>query len=373
MLLYASLFFLLILTPNAQALLKENNISSKKAIIFGATGQDGTYLSEFLLEKGYEVHGISRRNSSNDIFKSNPQFFFHFGDVSNSATVIKLIQAIQPDEIYNLAAQSNVKVSFDYPEETAEVNAIGTLRILEAVKLLGLEKNVKFFQAASSELYGLAPEIPQTEKTPFSPRSPYGISKLYSYWITVNYREAYGLFACNGILFNHESPLRGEAFVTRKISIAACRYKLGSQDILYLGNLDIQRDWGYAKDYVEAMWLMLQQDKADDYVIATGESHSVREFVELAFKEVGVEIEWHEKGVDEFGVDKNTGNIIVKIDPKYYRPIEGGIALGNALKAENQLRWKPKTNFPELLKIMILADFAKEKSRQPLRHKLQVL
>lgn len=331
----------------------------KKALIFGVTGQDGTYLKVLLLSKNYEVHGVSR-TASTTISEGNPHYFLHSGDVSNSATVFKLIQSIQPDEIYNLAGVSSVKVSFDSPEETGKVNAIGTLQILEAIRLLGLEKRVKFFQAASSEMFGLAQECPQTEKTPFHPRSPYGVSKLYSYWITVNYREAYGIFACNGILFNHESPLRPETFVTRKITLAVCRYKLGLQQVLYLGNLDVMRDWGYAKDYVEAMWLMLQQDQPDNYIIATGETHSVREFVELAYKEVGVEIEWSGQGLDEHGIDKSNGSIIVRIDPKLYRPSEVNFILGNPLKAEKILHWKAKTKFADLLKIMVDADYHKE-------------
>lgn len=330
----------------------------RKALIFGVTGQDGVYLKEFLLNKNYEVHGVSRAVASRHFDEAN--YYAHSGDVSNAATVFRLIQSIQPDEIYNLAGQSAVKASFDSPEETARVNSIGTLQILEAIRLSGLEKKVKFFQAASSEMFGLAKESPQTEKTPFHPRSPYGVSKLYSYWITINYREAYGIFGCNGILFNHESPLRGEGFVTRKITLGACRYKLGLQEVLYLGNLDAKRDWGFAKDYVEVMWLMLQQDQPDDYVIATGEMHSVREFVELAFKSLGIYIEWKGEGVDECGIDKSTGNIVVRVDPKYYRPCEVDCIKGDSSKAEKLLNWKPKTKFSELLKIMVEADYRKE-------------
>lgn len=349
----------------ASATLDISQSHRKKALIFGVTGQDGSYLAEFLLDKNYEVHGVARKPpslSSNHPFKqisSHSQFFFHVGDINNSVALIQLIGNIQPDEIYNLAAQTHVKVSFDSPEETAETNALGTLRILEVIKLLGLEKKVRFFQASSSELFGLVQESPQTEKTPFYPRSPYGVAKLYGYWITVNYRESYGIFACNGILFNHESPLRGESFVTRKITLAACRYKLGRQKVLYLGNLDSKRDWGYAKDYIEAMWLMLQHDKPEDYVIATGEAHSVREFVELAFKELGIDIEWHGQGIEEYGVNKATGETIVKVDPVYYRPKDIDFLLGKAEKAEKILKWKPRTSFKELVKIMIEADYRK--------------
>ncbi len=339
----------------------------KKALIFGVTGQDGAYLVEFLLKKNYEVHGVKRRSSSLntgrvDSFYRDPHnasdFFLHYGDLVDSANVIHLLQTIQPDEVYNLAAQSHVKVSFELPAYTGQVNALGTLNVLEGIRSLNLK--AKFYQASTSELYGLVQEIPQSEKTQFYPRSPYAVSKLYGFWITKNYREAYGIFACNGILFNHESPLRGETFVTRKITRAACRYVLGLQDTLYLGNLDSKRDWGYAKDYVEAMWLMLQQDQADDYVIATGETHSVREFVELAFKELGVLIEWHGEGVEEYGVDSQNGNIIVKVDPRYYRPTEVDLLLGDPRKAEEVLHWTPKTKFQELLKIMIQADYKLE-------------
>jgi GDPmannose 4,6-dehydratase len=353
---------------NHQAIHDEGNLP-KKALIFGITGQDGAYLTEFLLNKNYKVHGVIRQSSLantarldsfiQDSAIFNQSLFLHYGDLTDSMSVFELIQRIHPDEIYNLAAQSHVRVSFDLPEYTAEVDALGTLRILETIKLLDLVKKVKFYQASTSELYGLVQETPQTEKTPFYPRSPYGVAKLYGYWITVNYRESYGIFACNGILFNHESPLRGETFVTRKITLAACRHKLGLQDVLYLGNLDAKRDWGYAKDYVEAMWRMLQQDKPDDYVIATGETHSVREFVELAFKELDIEIEWQGEGIEEQGINKETGEIIVKIDPKYYRPSEVDFLLGKAAKAEKILKWKPKTSFKELVKIMIEADYEK--------------
>lgn len=344
-------------------------LPKKKALIFGITGQDGAYLTEFLLSKNYEVHGVKRRSSSpntsridqfyEEIRDEKCRFFLHYGDLTDPTNVISLVQMIQPDEIYNLAAQSHVKVSFELPTYTADVDALGTLHILEAIRLLDLMDKIKYYQASTSELYGLVQEIPQTEKTPFYPRSPYGVAKLYGYWITVNYREAYDIFACNGILFNHESPLRAETFVTRKITLAACRYKLGLQDVLYLGNLDAKRDWGYAKDYVEAMWLMLQQEKPDDFVIATGETHSVREFVELAYKELGIEIEWFGNGVDEYGVDKSNGKAIVKVDPRYYRPTEVDLLLGSAAKAEKILKWKPRTNFKDLVKIMVEADFKK--------------
>lgn len=345
------------------------DIPSKKAIIFGITGQDGAYLTELLLNKNYEVHGVMRHCSIinttrldpfiHDMSLFNRRLFLHYGDLTDTVSIIEIIQSVQPDEIYNLAAQSQVRISFDIPEYTAEVDALGTLRILEAVRLLNLSKKVKFYQASTSELYGLVQEKPQTEQTPFYPRSPYGVAKLYAFWISVNYRESYGMFACNGILFNHESPLRGEMFVTRKITLAACRHKVGLQDVLYLGNLDAQRDWGYAKDYVEAMWLILQQEKPEDYVIATNEIHSVREFVELAFGELDIEIEWEGEGVDECGINKETGEIIVKIDPQLYRPSEVDFLLGKADKAAKNLNWKPKTTFRELVKIMIDADFKK--------------
>ena len=348
---------------------ESNNVPRKKALIFGITGQDGAYLTAFLLKKNYEVHGVMRRSSSHntsrldefaqEIRDPDCSFFLHYGDLYDDANIINLIQAIEPDEIYNLAAQSHVKVSFELPLYTADVNALGTLRILEGIRHLGFEKKVKFYQASTSELFGLVKETPQTEKTPFHPRSPYGVSKLFAYWITVNYREAYGLFACNGILFNHESPLREETFVTRKITLAACRYKLGMQDVLYVGNLDSVRDWGYAKDYVEAMWLILQQENPDDYVVATGETHSVREFVQLAFNALGVEIQWHGTGAEEYGVDTKTGKTIVAVDPQYYRPAEVDFLIGDTTKAKEVLGWKPKTNFQELLKIMVQADFKK--------------
>ena len=347
-------------------MIKDKNI----AFISGITGQDGSYLTELLLEKGYEVHGIIRRSSSfntgridhiiNDE-KYKDRFFFHHGDVTDTSNLNRLLEKIQPDEIYNLAAQSHVKVSFEIPDYTAQVDALGTLRFLDAIRETHL--NIKFYQASTSELYGKVQEIPQTEKTPFYPRSPYGVAKLYGYWIIVNYREAYDLFACNGILFNHESPRRGETFVTRKITRAASRIKEGIQDVLYLGNLDAKRDWGYAPEYCEGMWLMLQQDKPDDYVMATGENHTIREFCELAFKELDIQIEWQGKGEGEIGVDAQTGKQIIGIDEKYYRPTEVEQLMGDASKAKNELGWEPKITLNELVKIMVKADWEKVKRR----------
>ncbi|MEE1289993.1 MAG: GDP-mannose 4,6-dehydratase [Spirochaetota bacterium] len=338
----------------------------KKALITGITGQDGSYLAEFLLEKGYEVHGMIRRSSLinthridhlyKDPHYNDVRLFLHYGDLTDSTNIIRLIQQIQPDEIYNLAAMSHVKVSFDTPEYTGNADGLGTLRFLDAIRLLGMEKKVKFYQASTSELYGKVVETPQKETTPFYPRSPYGVAKLYGYWITKNYREAYDIFGCNGILFNHESPRRGETFVTRKITMAAAAIKVGLQDKLYLGNIDSKRDWGFAKDYVEGMWMMLQQEKADDFVLATGETHTVREFVELTFKELGMEIEWKGSGVDEKGIDKATGKTLIEIDPKYFRPTEVDLLLGDASKAERELGWKPKTKFYELVSMMTKAD-----------------
>lgn len=347
----------------------ENTATVKKALIFGVTGQDGAYLAELLLEKGYEVHGVKRRSSSlntervdhiyQEIDIPNRKFILHYGDLADGMNVCSLIQQIQPDEIYNLAAQSHVKVSFEIPEYTSDIDGLGVLRILEAIHLLGLEKKTKFYQASTSELYGLSPDNILNENSPFYPRSPYAVSKLYAYWITINYREAYGIYACNGILFNHESPLRGETFVTRKITLAACRQKLGLQDVLYLGNLDAMRDWGYAKDYVEAIWLMLQQKEAKDLVIATGESHSVREFVELVYCELGYEIEWHGSGCEEYGMDKATNRVLIKIDPRYFRPTEVPHLQGDPSLAASELNWKPRTSFQELVKIMVEADYQK--------------
>ena len=338
----------------------------KVALVTGITGQDGAYLAEFLLEKGYTVHGIKRRSSSfntaridhlyKDPHERNVNFFMHYGDLTDSTNLIRIIQEVKPDEIYNLAAQSHVQVSFETPEYTANSDAIGTLRLLEAIRILGLEKKTKFYQASTSELYGKVQEIPQKETTPFYPRSPYAAAKLYAYWITINYREAYGIFACNGILFNHESPIRGETFVTRKITMAATRIKYGMQERLYLGNLDAKRDWGFAKDYVEAMWLMLQQKTPDDYVIATGENHSDREFTELAFKELGIDIIWQGEGAEEVGIDSRTGKIIVEVDPGYYRPTEVELLIGDSSRARRKLGWKPKVRLEELVKMMIKSD-----------------
>jgi GDPmannose 4,6-dehydratase len=339
---------------------------STVALITGITGQDGAYLAEFLLEKGYIVHGIKRRSSSfntarvdhlyKDPHDRNVNFFMHYGDLTDSTNLIRIIQEVQPDEIYNLAAQSHVQVSFETPEYTANSDGLGTLRLLEAIRILGLENKTKFYQASTSELYGLVQEIPQKETTPFYPRSPYAAAKLYAYWITINYREAYGIFACNGILFNHESPIRGETFVTRKITMAATKIKYGMQERLYLGNLDAKRDWGYAKDYVEAMWLMLQQEEPEDYVIATGETHSVREFTELAFKELGINIIWQGEGVEEVGIDASTSRVVVEVDPRYYRPTEVEILIGDPSKAREKLGWKPKVKLEKLVKLMIKSD-----------------
>lgn len=343
----------------------------KVALISGITGQDGSFLAEFLIDKGYEVHGILRRSSSFNTgriehlyldewvrdMKKSRLINLHWGDMTDSSSLIRIIQAVRPDEIYNLAAQSHVKVSFDVPEYTAEADAIGTLRMLEAVRILGLEKKTKIYQASTSELFGLVQEVPQKETTPFYPRSPYGVAKQYGFWITKNYRESYGMFAVNGILFNHESERRGENFVTRKITLAASRIAQGFQDKLYLGNLDSLRDWGYAKDYVECMWLILQHETPEDFVIATGKYHTVREFCTLAFKEVGIELRWEGKGVEEKGIDVNTGRELVAVDPKYFRPAEVEQLLGDPTKAKTMLGWNPrKTSFPELVKIMVQHD-----------------
>ncbi|MDB4990640.1 MAG: GDP-mannose 4,6-dehydratase [Myxococcaceae bacterium] len=338
----------------------------KKALVTGITGQDGAYLAELLLSKGYEVHGVKRRSSSFNTARidqlheepnqPNRRFFLHHGDLTDSSSLMHILQKSQPDEIYNLGAQSHVAVSFEEPEYTANSDAVGTLRLLEGVRTLGLSKHTKFYQASTSELYGLVQETPQSETTPFYPRSPYGVAKLYAYWITVNYREAYGLFACNGILFNHESPRRGETFVTRKITRGLARIKLGMQPCLYLGNLDARRDWGHARDYVEAQWLMLQQAAPEDFVIATGEQHSVREFVELAAARLQVHIEWSGRGDDEVGIDTATGKAIIKIDPRYQRPAEVETLLGNATKAREKLGWRARTSFTELVHEMVDAD-----------------
>ena len=346
---------------------------NKVALITGVTGQDGSFLAEFLIEKGYEVHGIIRRSSSFNTERIEHLYFeewvrdmkrgralnLHYGDMTDSSSLIRIIQQTQPDEIYNLAAQSHVKVSFDVPEYTAETDATGTLRLLEAVRILGLEKKTKIYQASTSELFGLVQEIPQRETTPFYPRSPYGVAKLYGFWITKNYRESYGMFAVNGILFNHESERRGETFVTRKITLAAARIAAGEQDKLYLGNLSALRDWGYARDYVECMWLMLQPDTPEDFVIATGEQHSVREFTERAFHEVGIDLRWEGEGVEERGIDIATGRILVEVDPKYFRPAEVETLLGDPTKAKELLGWNPsKTSFEELVRIMVRHDVA---------------
>jgi GDPmannose 4,6-dehydratase len=334
-------------------------------LLTGVTGQDGAYLAEFLLGKGYQVHGIKRRTSLfntdridhlyQDPHEENVRLTLHHGDLTDATTLIRIIKEIEPDEIYNLAAQSHVAVSFEEPEYTANSDALGTLRLLEAIRILGLERKTRFYQASTSELYGLVRETPQRETTPFYPRSPYAVAKLYAYWITVNYREAYGIFACNGILFNHESPVRGETFVTRKITRGLARIKLGMQKTLYLGNLDVQRDWGHARDYVEAQWLMLQQDQPDDYVLATGEQHSVRQFIELAATELGMGVHWRGEGSDEQGVD-DEGRCIVAIDPRYFRPTEVPALLGDATKARTRLGWAPKTSFGELVKEMASSD-----------------
>lgn len=336
-------------------------MTAKTAFITGITGQDGFYLAELLLQKGYVVHGLERRGS---LIKTdrliplleNKNLHLHYGDMTDSANLIRLMSEIQPDEVYNLAAQSHVKVSFDTPEYTANADAMGTLRLLEAIRILKLEKKTKFYQASTSELYGLVQETPQRETTPFYPRSPYAVAKLYGYWITVNYREAYGMFACNGILFNHESPLRGETFVTRKITRAVAAIAKGLQDTLFLGNMDAQRDWGHARDYVEGMWRMLQQDKADDFVLATGEMHSVREFVVLAFRAAGIELEWSGSAENEKGVCKKSGKTLVAVDPQFYRPTEVELLLGDATKAKTKLGWAPQTTFDQLVKEMMDAD-----------------
>jgi GDPmannose 4,6-dehydratase len=350
----------------------------KKALITGITGQDGAYLAEFLLGKGYEVHGIKRRSSSfntarvdhlyRDPHETGVHFRMHYGDLTDATNLIRIVQEVQPDEIYNLAAQSHVMVSFETAEYTANADALGALRLLEAIRILDMTDHVRFYQASTSELFGKVQSIPQSERTPFYPRSPYGVAKLYAYWICVNYREAYNMFACNGILFNHESPIRGETFVSRKITRAVARIKLGLQKKMYLGNLDAKRDWGHAKDFVRAMWSMLQQKTADDYVIATGESHSVREFAELAFREIGLEIQWKGRGVNEKGVARDVkgdkeetasirkGDVVVEVDPRYFRPTEVDELLGDATKARNRLGWSPKISFQEMVSSMVQSD-----------------
>lgn len=340
---------------------------AKRALITGITGQDGSYLAELLLSKGYEVHGIKRRSSSfntaridhiyEDFHKDDAKFFLHYGDMTDTSNLVRLIQQIEPDEVYNLAAQSHVKVSWDCPEFTADTDAIGTLRLLEALRVTGLDKKAKFYQASTSELYGMIQEPIQNEKTPFYPRSPYGVAKLYGYWITVNYRESFGMFASNGILFNHESPRRGETFVTRKITMAAARIKLGLQDKLYLGNLNSKRDWGHARDYVEGMWRILQHEKPDDFVLATGRTTSIRDFVKMSFKHLDMDIEFKGKGVNEKGIDKKTGKVVVEVDPRYFRPAEVDVLLGDASKAKKLLKWEPKTSLENLCKEMVENDF----------------
>ena len=347
---------------------------TKRALITGITGQDGAYLAEFLIGKGYEVHGIKRRTSLfntdridhlyQDPHEKNRHFFLHHGDMTDSSSLVRIMQQVQPDEIYNLAAQSHVAVSFEEPEYTADSDALGALRLLEAIRILGLEKKSRFYQASTSELYGLVQEVPQRETTPFYPRSPYAVAKLYAYWITVNYREAYGLYACNGILFNHESPIRGETFVTRKITRALARIKLGLQDCLYLGNLNAKRDWGHARDYVEMQWLMLQQDVAEDFVIATGEQHSVRDFVDAAANEIGMPVTWRGSGVDEKGYDAK-GRCIVAVDPRYFRPAEVETLLGDPTKAREKLGWESRTSFVDLVGEMMRGDL-KEAERDAL-------
>jgi GDPmannose 4,6-dehydratase len=339
----------------------------KKALITGITGQDGSYLAEFLLEKGYEVHGIVRRSSCLNRFRIDhlvnnkemyfKRFFLHYGDMTDSISLSNIIQKVMPDEIYNLAAQSHVKTSFEIPEITASIDALGPLKVLEIVKNLGLADKTKIYQASTSELYGKVIETPQSENTPFYPCSPYGVSKLYGFWIVKNYREAYNLFACNGILFNHESERRGLNFVTRKITLGLSKIRLGIEDCLELGNLNSKRDWGHAKDYVRAMWLMLQQEKAEDFVVATGETHTIREFVELAAKELGFDLEWVGVGIDEKGIDKNTGKIIVKINPRFFRPVEVDVLIGDPRKAKEKLGWEAKIKFEELVKLMVKNDY----------------
>ena len=340
----------------------------KKALITGITGQDGAYLAELLLSKGYEVHGLKRRSSLfntdridhlyQDKHRDDINFYLHYGDLTDATNLIRIIQEVQPNEIYNLGAQSHVKVSFEVPEYTANSDAVGTLRLLEAIRILKMEKKIKFYQASTSELYGKAQEVPQTENTPFYPRSPYGVAKLYAYWIVRNYREAYGMYASNGILFNHESPLRGETFVTRKITRAVAKISVGLQEKLYIGNLNAKRDWGHARDYVEGMWLMLQQDKPEDYVLATGITTTVRDFCFMAFSEVGISINWEGKGNQEKGIDASTGKVLVEVDPNYYRPTEVDLLIGDATKAKEQLNWQPKVNISSLVKEMVASDVA---------------
>ncbi len=349
----------------------------KRALITGVTGQDGAYLAEFLLGKGYEVHGIKRRSSSfnteridhlyQDPHDAGVRFHLHYGDLTDATNLIRILQEVRPDEIYNLGAQSHVQVSFETPEYTAETDGLGTLRLLEAIRILGMEQTCRFYQASSSELFGKVTETPQVETTPFYPRSPYAVAKLFAYWIVVNYREAYGIHASNGILFNHESPLRGETFVTRKITRAAARIKLGLDETLHLGNLDAKRDWGFAGDYVELMWLMLQQDEPDDYVMATGVTTSVRDFVRAAFGHLGIALRFEGEGVDERGVDDATGRVLVRVDPRYFRPTEVDLLLGDATKAREKLGWEPRVQLPELVKMMVDADLLQAEREKHLK------
>jgi GDPmannose 4,6-dehydratase len=349
----------------------------KKALITGVTGQDGAYLSEFLLKKGYEVHGIKRRSSSfntervdhlyQDPHTVNKNFVLHYGDLTDTSNLVRILQEVQPDEIYNLGAQSHVQVSFEVPEYTADTDGIGTLRLLEAIRILGMEKKVRFYQASTSELFGKVQEVPQKETTPFYPRSPYAAAKLYAYWIVVNYRESYGMHASNGILFNHESPIRGETFVTRKVTRAAARIKLGLQDKLYMGNIDSKRDWGFAGDYVELMWLMLQQDTPDDYVMATGITTTVRDFITMAFKEAGITLAWEGSGVNEKGIDTSSNKVVVEIDPRYFRPAEVELLIGDPTKAKNKMGWEPKVQLPELVKMMVENDIKIAQKEQYLK------
>ncbi|MCL2468836.1 MAG: GDP-mannose 4,6-dehydratase [Alphaproteobacteria bacterium] len=353
-------------------------MSKKTALITGVTGQDGAYLAALLLEKGYDVHGLKRRSSSfnsarvdhlyQDPHDEDVRFRMHYGDMTDSTNLIRLVNEIRPDEVYNLAAQSHVQVSFETPEYTANADAIGTLRLLEAIRILGMEKQTRFYQASTSELYGMVQEIPQKETTPFYPRSPYAAAKLYAYWITVNYREAYGMFACNGILFNHESPVRGETFVTRKITRAVAAIHLGLQDMLYVGNIDAKRDWGHARDYVDGMWRILQQDTAEDFVLATGETNSVRSFIELAFAEIGISITWEGKGLEEKGLDSKTGRPLIAIDPRYFRPTEVDLLIGDPTKAHEKLGWKHTTPFATLVKEMVAADLKMIAQEKGFRH-----
>ena len=357
---------------------------TKTALITGVTGQDGAYLAELLLNKGYDVHGVKRRASSfntaridplfQDVHQDDPRFHLHYGDMTDATNLIRLVQAIQPDEIYNLAAQSHVQVSFDTAEYTANADALGTLRLLEAIRILGLTEKTRIYQASTSELYGKVQEVPQTEKTPFYPRSPYAAAKLYAYWITVNYREAYGMFACNGILFNHESPLRGETFVTRKITRAVASIKLGLMDTLYLGNLSAERDWGHARDYVEGMWRILQHDEPDDFVLATGRKDTVRRFVELAFAEIGQEIAWTGEGMDETGSDPATGRVLVRVDPRYFRPTEVELLIGDASKAREKLGWEATTSLDQMVAEMVRSDLeivAMEQDNMPYKNQIR--